>query len=182
MFVLPAFAAIIASVGWATGIVLAQTPARMLGAFEFTRIQLIACTGLGYWPTISWDYAPAFAASILFGIVLGNLAMIECLRRGGPRRTELLLSLKAPIVAIMAYFWLAEVPSATDLIGAAISLAGVSLAVLFGGNPSSESESVCGSLWGVIGLGILATGFQGFGFLAMKPAMLAGTEPIAVSS
>ena len=190
MLIFPALAAIIASVGWATGIVLAQTPARMLGAFEFTRIQLIACgailgvacTVLGYWPTISWDYAPAFAASTLFGIVLGNLAMIECLRRGGPRRTELLLSLKAPIVAIMAYFWLSEVPSATDLIGGVISLAGVLLAIFFGGNPSSEGDNVRGSLWVVIGLGLIATSFQGFGFLVMKPAMLAGTQPIAASA
>ena len=60
---------------------------------------------------------------------MGNLAMIECLRRGGPRRTELLLSLKAPFVAVIAYVWLNEIPSSTDIVGAVIILSGVVLAV-----------------------------------------------------
>ena len=46
MLILPIFAAVIASFGWATGIVLAQSPAQKLGAFEFTRIQLIACSAI----------------------------------------------------------------------------------------------------------------------------------------
>ena len=104
MIILPILAALGASFGWAAGIVLAQQPAQQLGSFEFTRIQLIACSailaaicsGLGYWQSVDWSHWPAFAASICIGIILGNLAMIECLRRGGPRRTELLLSLKAP--------------------------------------------------------------------------------------
>ena len=95
MLVLPILAALTASFGWATGIVLAQRPAQKLGAFEFTRIQLIACsailagfcTVMGYWQYVAWGYWPSFAASICFGIVLGNLAMIECLRRGGDRKS-----------------------------------------------------------------------------------------------
>lgn len=92
MLVLPILAAVTASFGWATGIVLAQSPAQKLGAFEFTRIQLIACsailaticTAMGFWQTVAWGYWLSFVASICFGIVLGNLAMTECLRRGGP--------------------------------------------------------------------------------------------------
>lgn len=85
MFILPAFAALAASFGWAAGIVLAQSPAKQLYAFEFTRIQLIACSAilaaicssLGYWPSIEWSYWPSYVASICIGIALGNLAMIE---------------------------------------------------------------------------------------------------------
>lgn len=190
MLVLPAFAALAASWGWAAGIVLAQRPARMLGAFEFTRIQLIACAAilaslcslLGYWPSVTWGHWPSFVLSILFGIILGNLAMIECLRRGGPRRTELLLSLKAPLVAAMAFLWLGETPSVTDLAGAGVALFGVGLAIFFGGNEGSESDELRGSLGSIILLGVAATAFQGFGFLVMKPAMLAGTEPLAASA
>ena len=62
MFILPVLAALGASFGWATGIVLAQWPARQLGAFEFTRIQLIACSailaagvsGFDLWQTVRW--------------------------------------------------------------------------------------------------------------------------------
>ncbi|MCF6231640.1 MAG: DMT family transporter [Rhodobacteraceae bacterium] len=190
MLVLPILAALTASFGWATGIILAQRPAQKLGAFEFTRIQLVACsailaaisTVMGYWQTVAWGYWPSFAASICFGIVLGNLAMIECLRQGGPRRTELLLSLKAPLVAAMAYLWYGETLSAMDLLGAGIALCGVCLAIFFGTNEKSKSDTATGSLVTVILLGVVATGFQGFGFLIMKPALLAGTEPVAASA
>ena len=190
MLALPVSAAVAASFGWAAGIVLAQRPAQMLGSFEFTRIQLIACSailaimcsGLGYWQSVVWSYWPSFAASIFFGIVLGNLAMIECLRRGGPRRTELLLSLKAPVVAVMAYTWLQEMPSKMDLLGACLTLAGVILAVFFGSNKHSESDATTGRISTIAVLGLAAAGFQGFGFLIMKPAMNAGTEPLAASA
>lgn len=190
MLILPVLAALGASLGWATGIVLAQWPARHLGTFEFTRIQLVACSAilavgvssLGLWPTVRWHYWPAFAASISIGIVLGNLAMIECLRRGGPRRTELLLSLKAPLVGVMAYLWLNETPGLSDLLGAGITLSGVGLAVFFGSDDRSASDATTGSMAAIIILGVAATAFQGFGFLIMKPAMLAGTDPIAASA
>lgn len=190
MLVLPILAAVTASFGWATGIVLAQSPAQKLGAFEFTRIQLIACsailaticTAMGFWQTVTWGYWLSFVASICFGIVLGNLAMIECLRRGGPRRTELLLSLKAPMVAAMAYLWYGETPSGMDLLGASIALSGVGLAIFIGTNNKSKSDATTGSLATIILLGVVATGCQGFGFLIMKPALLTGTEPIAASA
>lgn len=190
LLTLPVAAALTASSGWAFAIVIAQSPARNLGAFEFTRIQLVACSAimaivcsaLGYWPTIAWEYWPAFIASIVFGMVLGNLAMIECLRLGGPRRTEVLLALKAPLVAIVAFFWLGERPAAGDLAGSAIVLLGVMIAVFFGSNAKSDSDRPRGALVGVVVLGVAAAGFQGFGFLVMKPAMQAGTEPIAAST
>ena len=190
MVTLPILAALGASLGWASGIVLAQTPARALGAFEFTRIQLIACAAmlaalcsfLDYWPSVFWDYWPSFAASISIGVVLGNLAMIECLRRGGPRRTELLLALKAPIAAAMAYLWLGEIPTGADLLGAGITLSGVCLAVFFGANEKAESDATRGGVATIMLLGVAAAGFQGFGFLAVKPAMVAGAEPLAVSA
>lgn len=190
MFIIPALAAIGASFGWATGIVLAQRPAHLLGTFEFTRIQLIACSAilvsictlLGYWPSVNWGYWVSFASSILFGIILGNLAMIECLRRIGPRRTELLLSFKAPTVAGMAYFWFGETPSLMDMAGASVVLAGIAIAIFFGNNESPDSDKITGNLWIAIALGFAATAFQGFGFLVIKPAMLAGTEPLAASA
>lgn len=190
MLLLPIAAALGASTGWATGIVLAQQPARLLGAFEFTRIQLIACAALvsllcaalGYWSTIAWHHWPAFAVSTVFGILAGNLAMIECLRRGGPRRTELLLSLKGPIIAVMAFFWFGETLGAFDIFGGLVVLAGLLLAVQFGNNESSESDRLNGRLWTVVLLGLCAVICQGLGFLAVKPALADGMNPLAVSA
>ncbi len=190
MLALPAVAALVASLGWAVGIVLAQFPARAVGAFEFTRIQLIACAAimsvvcavLGYWGTVAWDHWPAFAASIGLGILLGNLAMIECLRRGGPRRTELLLAFKAPLVAVMAYMWMGETVSVPGLVGGAVILSGIVLAIFFTGSADDETDAVDGSLGVVIVLGIMAAACHGAGYLLMKPALLAGTEPLAASA
>jgi drug/metabolite transporter (DMT)-like permease len=186
----PVMASLAASCGWAVGIVIAQAPARALGAFEFTRIQLIACSMivslvcavLGYWRSVDWNAWPAFALSICLGIFLGNLAMIECLRRGGPQRTELLLCLKAPIVAGMAYFWLGEVLQPADLAGTACILAGIGLAIFYGHDRSADSDRVTGGLLPVLLLGFGAATCQGFGFLIVKPVLLSGTEPLAVSA
>lgn len=190
MAIFPVLAALGASGGWATGIVLAQSPARKLGAFEFTRIQLIACSAcvaglcavLGLWPTVTWHHWPAFALSSLFGILLGNLAMIACLRRGGPRRTEVILSFKGPLVAGMAYLWLGETLSPWDLAGAGLALIGILLAVLFASGNSGRSDQLSAPIWQVIALGFCATLFQGIGFLALKPAMVEGTAPLAATA
>lgn len=92
------------------------------------------------------------------------------------------MSLKVPLIAAMAYFWLEETPTSTDFLGAAITLSGIFLAVIFGGNKQSQSDAATGRMATIVVLGIAATGFQGFGFLIMKPAMLAGTEPLAASA
>lgn len=187
---LPMVAALGASNGWAAGIVLAQAPARALGAFEFTRIQVIACAAitsllcavLGYWSSVTWDHWPAFLASVCFGIILGNLAMAECLRRGGPRRTELLLSFKGPVVALIAYVWLGESISGWDVVGVLIVIGGIVLATQGGAGSHTESDRMTGSLAIVLLLGFGATLCQSVGFLVMKPAMQAGTEPLAASA
>ena len=179
-----------ASTGWATGSLLAQSPASRLGTFEFTRIQLIACSAIlaalcsiwGLWSSIDWSHWPAFFASTVIGIFLGNLAMIECLRQGGARRTELLLSLKAPLVAGMALMWFGEILSASDLLGAGLSLAGVVMAILSGGEDPAAPDQTSGPLLWVIALGLAATGCMGFGFLVMKPALEAGLAPLAASA
>ena len=190
MFFIPVIAAIGASLGWATGIVLAQTPACKLGAFEFTRIQLVACSAivtalcsaLGYWQSVIWSQWPLYVISICIGIVLGNLAMIECLRFGGPRRTELLLSLKAPIVGLFAYFWLGETLSLLDIIGIAVILTGVCLAIVYGNEDAESNVTFRDNAGRVLLLGFSAATFQGLGFLVMKPALLSGAEPLAVAS
>jgi len=190
MPLLPIAAAVGASTGWATGIVLAQQPARRLGAFEFTRIQLTACAALvsllcallGLWSEIPWHHWPAFALSTLFGILAGNLAMIECLRLGGPRRTELLLSLKGPVVALMAYLWLGETLGPWDILGGLAVLAGILLAVQFSAADGSRSDALNGDLGVVVLLGLVAVTCQGFGFLVVKPAMADGMPPLAVSA
>ncbi|MEP3048726.1 MAG: DMT family transporter [Roseibium sp.] len=186
----PALAAMAASFGWAGGTVLAQMPARRLGAFEFTRIQLISCAAImvilsslfGLWQSVDLMNWPAYAASVVVGILLGNLAMIECLRLGGPRLTELLLCLKAPIVVLVAYFWLGETLKGIDIIGAAVVLAGVVLAILASHEGELDLKESAGSVLPVLFFGAFAAACQGGGFLVVKPMLEMGAEPIAVSA
>lgn len=190
MIVLSVFASLGASLGWASGSLLAEKPASQIGAFEFTRIQLLTsgallaliCSALGLWEGVQWDTWPAFLISIIFSVIIGNLAMIECIRLGGPRVSELLVSLKAPIVAILAYIWLGESLSLISLLGIFIVLIGISLAIFYGegkGQPLFEKNV---SVMLVVMLGIAAAFFQGVGFLILKPVLISGTDPFAVSA
>jgi drug/metabolite transporter (DMT)-like permease len=190
MSVVALAAAIGASVSWAAGAMIAHAPARRLGAFEFTRTQLISASAVligmvsarGAWSSVSWQDWPGFATSSLVGVLLGNLAMIGCLRRGGPRRTQLLTAMAAPIATVLGFFVLGETLSLSKLVGAAVMLAGIGLAILYGQGRESEAEPRYGSLAGVLILGLTAATCQAVGLIALKPALLAGTDPLAASA
>ena len=82
-----------------------------------------------------------------------------------------------PLVAALAYIWLHETPTKMDFLGS-----GVCLAVFFGHKEVSKSDATVGHMSTNIILGITATRCQGFGFLVMKPAMIAGSDPLAGSA
>ncbi|SDR30849.1 DMT family transporter [Pseudovibrio sp. Tun.PSC04-5.I4] len=190
MVVLAVSSAVAASFGWACGSMLAHTPVKTVGVFEFTPIQLLTsggilcalCTALGYWQSVDWTQWPAFAMSVILSVIIGNLAMMECLRRAGPRKTELLISLKTPIVAVLAFVFLDETLSLGEIAGIAIALFGICLAILFGGPGQDEKSATSGDLPLIIVLGIIAAASQGFGFLILKPVLSADTEPLAASA
>ncbi len=179
-------AALLASLGWATGIVFAERPARLLGAFRFTHVQLIICaltamalsSAFGLWVSIDAGQWRAYVISSVIGIVVGNLAMMGCLRLGGPRRAELLLSLKPLSIGVAAYFWFGELPSLNETIGAVIVMTGIILAIA----PDQQETAYDAPLWQVIALGVLATASQSVGFLVVKPALEAGAAPLALTA
>ncbi|WP_189437512.1 DMT family transporter [Pseudovibrio japonicus] len=191
MAVFAVWSAMAASLGWACGSMLAHRPLQRVGVFEFTRIQLLTssailcviCTVLGYWQSVDWSQWPVYVMSIFVSVIVGNLAMMECLRRAGPRQTELLLSLKTPIVAVLAFAFLGETLSFAEVMGIAIALFGICLAILFGSSESEEKSAwESGGLLLAVLLGFVAAGSQGVGFLILKPLLLAGTEPLAASA
>jgi len=183
-------AALCASLCWAVGSVTAHRPATQLGAFEFTRTQLISSfallivivTALDRWPTVTWGYWPSFVAASLIGVVFTNLAMNACLRRGGPQRMQLLLSMNAPFAAILGFLLLGESMSPRKLIGVGLAFSGLLLAIMFGRRSQHRIEAVQGSLAVVIALGLLAAICNAVGLIALKPALLAGTDPLAATA
>ena len=183
-------AALGASLCWATGSLIAHRPATQLGAFEFTRTQLISSfallivivTALNGWQSVTWVHWPSFVAASLIGVVFTNLAMIACLRRGGPRRMQLLVSMSAPFAALLGFLFLGELMSPRKLIGVGLAFSGLLLAILFGRRGQHRIEAVEGSLAVVIVLGLFAAICNAVGLIALKPALLAGTDPLAATA
>ncbi len=203
------FLALIAALGaalfWAAASLIAHFPAQALGALQFTRIQLITSSLLlglivyfvGTWGTIAWNYWPELMVSMLVSVIFGNLCMVACLRRGGPRRMQLLFALNAPMAAILGYVFLGETLSLQMSLGCLLALVGVVLAILYGSqakvipNEGKNSvgtkvglgsfEAVQGSFVWVIVFGLLSATCQAIGLIAIKPVMLAGTDPMAAS-
>jgi len=183
-------AALGASTCWAVGSLIAHRPATQLGAFEFTRTQLISSfallivivTASNGWQGVTWKHWPSFVAASLIGVVFTNLAMIACLRRGGPRRMQLLVSMSAPFATLLGFLFLGESMSPRKLIGVGLAFGGLLLAILFGRRGQHRIEAVQGSLAVVIALGLFAAICHAVGLIALKPALLAGTDPLAATA
>src|SRR5436189_2473427 len=83
MPILALTAALGASLCWAVGSLIAHRPATQLGAFEFTRTQLISSsallvvvvTALNGWQSVAWTYWPSFVVASLVGVIVTNLAI-----------------------------------------------------------------------------------------------------------
>jgi drug/metabolite transporter (DMT)-like permease len=182
-------AALGASLCWAVGALMAHRPATQLGAFEFTRTQLISSfallsvivTALDGWQSVTWVHWPSFVAASLIGVVCNNLAMIACLRRGGPRRMQLLVSMSAPFAALLGFLFLGESMSPRKIVGVGLAFSGLLLAILFR-RRGQHLEAVQGSLAVVIALGLFAAICSAIGLIALKPALLAGTAPLAATA
>lgn len=189
MLALSYLAAFAASSGWATGTVLADRPARALGSFAFIRIQVIACAALqaslcsvfSLWSTVSTAHWPAFAVST-GAMLVGLLSFTTCLRMGGPRRAEVVFSLRALVVAAMAYIWLGETLSTGDAMGGLICLSGVLLAILSRHADGEAAPDAFKNAALFMGIGLMGVTCQGLSFLAVKPALESGTHPLAVSA
>ena len=189
MILISSLCAIGASAGWAVGSMLAERPARALGAFAFTQIQFIACaillvvlcSAFSLWSSANVRDWPAYAISILTAVV-GHIALTACLRRGGARRIEVILSLRAPIVVLMAYLWLGETLGSRDLLGGTVCIVGVLIAVVSRDRGRKCDSDTTRLLSTFLGLGLLATVCNGAGYLVMKPALEDGTNPLVVSA
>ncbi|HEY8382647.1 MAG TPA: EamA family transporter [Microvirga sp.] len=188
-------AALAASAVWAASAILAHAPARALGTVTFTRVQLTAVslllavivTATGGWATLSgatqsWAHGGGLLVSGFVGVFLGNMAWAECIRRGGPRRVELLGTLSAPIAALLGLAFFGEALTGQALVGSALALGGVAIAVAYGRREGDHPlDAAVGAVGAMVGFGLLMALCRAVGFVAVKPALAAGTDPWAVS-
>lgn len=194
MLALGTLAGLGASFFWALGAMLAHAPARRLGAFEFTRTQLVSSsfvllvlvTFSDSWKSVSWTHAPAFAVASVIGVIAGNLAMVSCLARGGPRRTQILMAMNVPIAAIIGFAVLHEAISARQLGAAVLILVGIIMAIVHRPHGAQKTdkglEPIHGPFALMLAFGLMAATCQAIGLVALKPALTAGTDPLAATA
>jgi len=184
-------AALGAAASWSVTGLISTGPAGHLGAPAFNRLRQLAVTGLlavyvaaaGIWRELDAAMALPLALSGFVGIFLGDTLLFATLNRLGPRRTGVLFAMNAPLAALFAWLTLGETLSPAAVLGVAVTVAGVVLAILFGkrGGQSHVWERVKGPLWIGVALGLGAAAGQALGSLIARPVMAAGVDPFAAS-
>ena len=182
--------ALAAALLWAIASLLSVQPASHLGPFAFSRWRM-ACVTLmlgalalytGGFTSLAGPQLLQVALSGLIGIFIGDTALYASLNRLGPRRAGLLFASHALFSALLGAWLFAEVLSGGRLWGAALVLAGVIVAIVYGRRSGSHQlEQVSGSLGAAVALGLLAGLCQSVGTLLAKPVMSQGVDPVAAS-
>jgi drug/metabolite transporter (DMT)-like permease len=184
-------AAVGAAACWALTGIISAGPAGHLGALAFNRLRQVFVTGLlavvvlatGTWQQLDAGNTGQLIVSGLLGIFLGDTLLFATLNRVGPRRAGVLFALNAPIAAILGFVVLSEVLSATAVLGIALTVCGVVLAILFGKRRDQLHawEAVKGPLWIGVALGLGAATGQAMGSIIAKPVMASGVDPFLAS-
>jgi len=185
-------AAVSAAICWTFTAILAAPGVHHFGAIAFNRYRvvfaglvLIAITSImGLWSSLPNNAWLMLMASSLVGIVVGDTALMQALKRIGPRRNSVLFATSAPMAAGLGFIWLGETLSTHLLLGCGLILFGVINAVWWSRKSGGDHqlEKVSGHLGLGIALGLIAAFGQAAGAVMAKPVLLAGADPIAASA
>ncbi len=127
--------------------------------------------------TINGTRASYLAASGVVGLVIGDLALFEAMRRIGPRLAFLIMSL-APIAASLAgLVLLGERPGRLAVLGIAVTLAGVIWVV---GEPRAGQARGSHGATGVA-FAVVGAVCQGLGLALAKVGMAGQVPPLAAT-
>ncbi|EKO4007291.1 EamA family transporter [Vibrio fluvialis] len=177
---------------WAIAGLMSVTPARHLGTFAYSRWRM-GCTSVllgtiallsGGWSSVDTSAVTPMMLSGLIGIFIGDTALFACLNRMGPRQAGLLFSCHAVFSAILGYFLFSENMTPGELLGSALVFSGVLTAIFFGrrGQTNNSLETISGSVWVGVGLGLTAAMCQALGGIIAKPVMQTAIDPVAASA
>jgi drug/metabolite transporter (DMT)-like permease len=177
---------------WAVGSVLSVTPSRHLGAIAFTRWRM-AMVGAMLWVMLAFtggwrSFNPAdwgaMATSGLIGIFVGDTALFSAMNRLGPRRAGVLFATHAAFSAALGFALLGERMSLQSLLGAALTLGGVMMAIMLGRHKDETHawEADRGPVGTGVALALLAALCQAAGSLIAKPVMVTGVDPFMASA
>ena len=132
--------ALAAAACWAFGSLLSVEASRHLGAFSYTRWRMLLVAAMLWATTLvlngvqtpSFTHFGTMALSGLIGIFIGDTALFSAMNRLGPRRAGILFATHAIFSALLGFAVFGERMSAQALAGAALTISGVMIAILFG--------------------------------------------------
>src|SRR6185503_19732228 len=167
---LPAF---LTTILFSISAVCAQRTSRTLDDVEanFWRL-LLATVLLGLWAHIagqgiSGKAFPLFLLSGLLGFGIGDMALYQALPKLGSRLSILLVHcIAAPVAAATEWLWLGTPMSGAQMIGAALILSGVALALA----PGRHLQISRRDFWFGTALGVVAAIGQGMGVVVSRHA------------
>jgi drug/metabolite transporter (DMT)-like permease len=138
----------------------------------------------GSWRTLPPDSWGVMAFSGLIGIFVGDTALFAAMNRLGPRRSGVLFATHAVFSALLGFWLLGERMSPQAALGAGLTVAGVTMAILMGRHKEESHtwESDQGHVGAGVALGLLAALCQSLGSLIAKPVMSTEVDPIAASA
>ena len=187
------FLALGAATCWAASAVISAEPAKHLGAIAFVRWRMFFVALLLWsiavfasrFPPLGMETWGLMVLSGLVGIFLGDTTLFAAMNRLGPRRSGVLFATHALFTALLGYLFLNERLGAQVYLGAAITVAGVMVAVAWGQHKSAAHpwDSSPNTLSG-IALALTAAFAQALGALIAKPAMdlSGGFDPVLASA
>ena len=137
----------------------------------------------GGWQSLTWPATGVLALSGLIGIFVGDTALFACMNRMGPRRSGVLFATHACFSAVLGFTVLGERMGPQAMLGGALVVAGVMMAVALGAHKQeSHALEVTRGHWLLgVALGLLAALCQALGSLIAKPIVAAGVDPIAAT-
>lgn len=182
-------AALMAAGAWAISSVIVAAPSKVMGGPRLTRVRMlfvtaalaIITTALGTWDTIEGTDWILLSLSGLVGLAIGDAALFTAFARLGPRRTSILFTTNAPMVALVSVLFFDERFTLRSGTGAVLVLLGVVLAIAFGtrADQTHQWEEVVGPMWKAVGFGLLGAAGQAGGIILADPAFDGTLDPWA---
>jgi drug/metabolite transporter (DMT)-like permease len=136
----PEAMALMAAGCWAVSSLFSAAPAQRLGAIAFSRWRMLFASAIlwsmalasGGWRGLDTAALGLLAISGIVGIFMGDTALFACMNRLGPRRSGVLFATHSIFSVVLAWLFLSEAIRGWALLGSALLVAGVMMAVLWG--------------------------------------------------
>jgi drug/metabolite transporter (DMT)-like permease len=183
-------AGLLTSIAWSGTSVLFTKATQQVGSIVVNRVRvLLALAFLMLLNLVFYGYllptdAGAerwlwFALSGAIGYALGDVFLFQSFLCIGAQRGMLMMSLAPLMSAVLAWIFFGEILSGMQMLGIAVTLAGVAVVILQRRN--GPNLTACSPLQGVL-FGLGAAGGQSIGYVLSKQGLVGNFSPLAGNS